>query len=152
MKRINFMNENNSQIIKANMSTDKSYCSIIPTSEEEKIKLFNALELCNAKINDEIGQIIKVKDVYVNEYPKVDKNTGETRTAHRTILFDENGKTHVTASNYFYISLMKLLTVWGEPSTWDKPKSIKITQKPVNNGLKALSLQVVSDSEQTVIE
>lgn len=146
------MNENNSQLVKANMSTDKSYCSIVPNSEEEKIKLFNALESCDAKLNDEVGQIIKVKDVYVNEYPKTDKNTGETRIGHRTILFDEDGKTHVTASNYFYISLMKLLTVWGEPTTWPKPKTIKITKKPVYNGMMALSLQVVNDAEQPVAE
>lgn len=146
------MNENNSQLMKANAPTDQSYCSIVTNTEEEKVKLFNALESCDARLNDEVGSIIYIRDVYINAYQKTDKQTGETHPAHRTILFDTDGKTHVTASNYFYVSLMKLMTVWGEPTTWEKPKAIKITKKPVNNGMMALSFQVVFDSEQPVAE
>lgn len=140
------MSENNSEIMKANVSMDNSYCSIVPSTQEEKVKLFNALEACDAKLNDEVGQILKIKDVYVNEYQKVDTNTGEPRKAHRTILFDENGKTHVTASNYFYISLMKLMSIWGDPSKWVEPMAVKITKKSVKNGMQALSLQIVTET------
>lgn len=139
------MEQNNSAIVKANANSNNVYCSIVPKTNEEKVQLFNALESCDVKINDEVGAVIKIKNVYIQEYEKIDTNTGEPRKAHRTILFDEDGKTHVTASNYFYIAIMKIISIWGEPNTWTEPITVKITKKPVKNGMQALSLQIVNE-------
>lgn len=141
---------NNSQIVKTNTNaTSDVYCSINPISQPEKIKLFNALEKCDFIINDEVGTEIKVKDVYIQEYDKIDTNTGEPRKAHRTILFDEFGKTHVTASNYLFISISKIFAIWGTPDTWSEPLTVKVVKRDVKNGRKALSLELVMPAEET---
>lgn len=136
---------NNSQIVKANSKdTAGVYCSITPKTQADKIKLFNALEKCDFVLNDEVGTVIKVKHAYIQEYDKVDTNTGEPRKAHRTIIFDEFDKTHVTASNYFYVALSKLFAIWGTPNTWSEPVTIKIVKKNVKNGRQALSFELVN--------
>lgn len=137
----------NSQIVKANSNaTSDVYCSINPQSQADKVKLFNALEKCDFVLNDEVGTVIKVKNVYIQEYDKVDTNTGEPRKAHRTILFDEFDKTHVTASNYLFVCISKIFAIWGTPDTWAEPLTVKVIKKPVKNGRAALSLELVSET------
>ena len=55
------------------------YCSKIVESEEEKKDLFNALESCDALLNDCVGQEIELKDIYVEEKEVVDDVTGEVK-------------------------------------------------------------------------
>lgn len=121
-----------------------TYCSIHPETIEDKKKLYNALENCDVVLNDIVGQKIKVKDVYIQEYPRTDKTTGEAiSNGHRVILFDEEGKSYVTASNYFFISLCKVLNAFGEPYSWKEPVEIEITKRPTKNGNQCLSLKLV---------
>ena len=61
------------------------YCSKIVESEKEKKELFNALETCDALLNDCVGQEIKIKDIYCEEKQVVDNETGEIKTKFRTI-------------------------------------------------------------------
>ena len=69
------------------------YCSKLVKTEEEKKQLFNALETCDALLNDCVGTEIELKDIYVEERQTVDEETGELKTKYRTILFDVNGQT-----------------------------------------------------------
>ena len=68
------------------------YCSKVAETEKEKKELFNALESCDALLNDCVGQEINIKDIYVEEKQVIDDATGEIKIKYRTILFDENGK------------------------------------------------------------
>lgn len=141
---------NNSQIVKSNSNqTSDVYCSMKAETQAQKVNLFNALEKCDFVLNDEVGQVIKLKHVYIQEYDKVDTNTGEPRKAHRTILFDEFGKTHVTASNYFFVCISKIFAIWGTPDTWSEPLTVKVVKKDVKNGRKALSLELVATESST---
>lgn len=124
--------------------SNKTYSSFKPKNTAERKKLFNALEKCDVVINDIVGHSIKVKDVIINEYPRKDKETGEEMSnGHRTILIDTEGKTYVTASNYFFIAIAKLLSTFGEPSVWETPMEIKIVKKVVKNGNQALGFELV---------
>lgn len=140
----------NNQVVKSENSpaivadtVNKSYCSFKPKTLEEKKHLFNALENCDVKLNDIVGQSIKVKNLYIQEYSRTDKNTGEPiSNGHRTILFDEAGKTYVTASNYFFVSIAKLLDAIGTPDTWEEPLEIEIVKRAVGDGKQCLSFKL----------
>lgn len=137
----------------ATVSNDrKVYCSITPTTNAEKAALFNALEACDYRLNDEVDKMLQIKNVYIQEYEKPDTTTGEMRKAHRTIIFDADGKTHVTASNYFYVSIAKIMDIWGTPDTWLEPLTVRVVKKPVNNNRYALSLQIVELDKTNTVE
>lgn len=140
--------DKNNALVKPN-DDRKVFCSIHPKSNAERVALFNALEQCDVRLNDEVGSEIDIKDVYIQEYEKPDTNTGELRKAHRTILFDVNGKTHVTSSNYFYVSMAKIMDVFGTPDQWDQPIRIKVVKKSVQNNRQALSLQIIETEKAT---
>lgn len=143
--------ENNALITtKENQSMDmiqgsnRVYCSVKAETIEAKKKLYNALESCDVIINDIVGQKIKIKDIYIQEFPRTNKETGEPMSnGHRVILFDDAGKTYVTASNYFFISLAKVVNTFGDPNTWDKPLEIEITKRPTKGGNNCLSFKLV---------
>lgn len=123
---------------------NNTYSSFKPKTTEERKKLFNALEKCDVVINDIVGHNIKVKDIIINEYPRKDKETGEEiSNGHRTILLDDQGKSYVTASNYFFIGIAKLIGQFGEPHEWEDPIEIKIMKKPLKNGNQALGFELV---------
>ena len=139
------MEENKSEIVKSSIiNTNSTYCSFRPKTDAERKQLFNASEKCDVVLNDIVGQEIEVKNVMINEYPRIDKVTGEKMSnGHRTIIFDKNGKSYVTASNYFFIALGKLLATFGEPSEWENPLKLKIVKKDVKDGKKALGFELV---------
>ena len=119
----------------------KTISTIKGETVEEKKKLYNAIQNCDVRINDIVGQTITVKDIYVREYEKKDLDeNGNPRIGHTTILFDEAGKTYVTASNYFFNAITQILVSVGN---LDTPIKIKIIKKPTKNGTESLSAQWV---------
>ena len=139
----------NSLAIFNEKTSNRSYCSIKPDTDEDKIKIFNSLGNCDYVLNECEGKVIKLKDVYIAEYDTKDKETGEPRKGHRTVLFDENGQTYITLSNYFAYSLLQLLNTFGDPTTWEKPLLIQITKKQ-NGNQKGASLGFKLVKEDTV--
>lgn len=117
-----------------------AYSSIKADTQEEKIKLLNALDNCDFLLNDVAPVEFELKDVYINTYEK--EIDGELKKKYRTILFDKDGKSYVTTSSYFYYSLAKMLAVLGTPDKWENPIKIEIFKKQVKNGNKALSLKI----------
>ena len=119
------------------------YCSKIAESEKEKKELFNALESCDALLNDCVGQEIKIKDMYVEEKQIIDDESGEIKTKYRTILFDENGQTYATGSYGIYNVLKKIVQIYGLPETWEKPLKVKVAKRPIGNGKQSLTLTLM---------
>ena len=134
--------ENNEMTI-FNGSNQKVYCSKIVKTVEEKKDLFNALEQCDALLNDCVGQEIAIKDLYIEEKQVVDEETGELKTKFRTILFDENGQTYATGSYGIYNVLRKIVGIYGTPETWENPIKVKVTKKPIGNGKQSLTLTLI---------
>ena len=119
------------------------YCSKVAETEKEKKELFNALESCDALLNDCVGQEINIKDIYVEEKQVIDDETGEIKTKYRTILFDENGQTYATGSYGIYNILKKIVQIYGLPESWEKPLKVKVAKRPIGNGKQSLTLTLM---------
>lgn len=119
------------------------YCSKVAETEKEKKELFNALESCDALLNDCVGQEINIKDIYVEEKQVMDDETGEIKTKYRTILFDENGQTYATGSYGIYNILKKIVQIYGLPESWEKPLKVKVAKRPIGNGKQSLTLTLI---------
>ena len=118
-----------------------SYSSIKADSEEDKIKLLNALENCDFVLNDLAPTEIAVKDVFIQPYEKKTED-GDVKQKYRTILFDTEGKSYITTSSYFFFTLSKIFNVLGTPDKWSKSYTFEIFKKPMKSGNKALSVKV----------
>ena len=122
---------------------NKIYCSIVAETEESKKQLFNALETCDALLNDCVGQEIDIKDIYVEEREITDEETGEVRPKYRTILFDANGQTYATGSYGIFNIVKKIVSIYGLPNTWENPVKVKVSKRPIGNGKQSLTLTLI---------
>ena len=118
-------------------SHPNSYCSIKPTTTEEKKALYNMMNSSDERLADCINQVIKVKDLYI-ESVEVKNEEGITSIAPRIILMDTEGRTYASVSVGIYNSLRKLIQVFGEP-TWPDGIAVKVVQHTKGNR-KMLSL------------
>ena len=122
---------------------NKVYCSKTATNEKEKKELFNALESCDALLNDCVGQEIEIQDIYVEEKEVIDDETGELKTKFRTIIFDKSGQTYATGSYGIFNIMKKIIQIYGLPDTWEKPIKVKVAKRPIGNGKQSLTLTLV---------
>ena len=121
---------------------NRTYCSKVVEKEEDKKDLFNALETCDALLNDCVGQEINIKDVYCEEREVADEDTGEIKKKYRTILFDVSGQTYATGSYGIFNIMRKLFTIYGMP-TWENGVKVKVAKRPIGNGKSTLTLTLV---------
>ena len=119
------------------------YCSKLAETEKEKKELFNALETCDALLNDCVGQEINIKDIYCEEKQVVDNETGEIKIKFRTIIFDESGQTYATGSYGIFNILKKIVSIYGLPTSWEKPLKVKVAKRPIGNGKQSLTLVIM---------
>lgn len=136
------VNENKGELTLFSGIKQNVYCSKVAETEKEKKELFNALESCDALLNDCVGQEIKLKDMYVEEKQVIDE-TGEIKTKYRIILFDENGQTYATGSYGIYNVLKKIVQIYGLPENWEKPLKVKVAKRPIGNGKQSLTLTLI---------
>lgn len=132
--------ENENKLTLFSSVQNKTYCSKVAETQEEKKELFNALEKCDALLNDCVGEEIALKDVYCEEINKPDEETGEIKTTYRTILFDENGQTYATGSYGIYNVMKKIFAIFGLPDTWTEAVHVEVAKRPIGNGKSSLTL------------
>lgn len=125
-----------------NGNGNRTYCSKMVEKEEDKKGLFNALETCDALLNDCVGQEINIKDVYCEEREVTDEETGEIKKKYRTILFDVSGQTYATGSYGIFNIMKKLFAIYGQP-TWENGVKVKVAKRPIGNGKSTLTLTLV---------
>ena len=143
MEENKIMENKENEIMLFNEVKQNVYCSKVAETESEKKELFNALESCDVLLNDCVGEEIAIKDVYVEEKKVIDDETGEVKTKFRTILFDEDGKTYATGSYGIYNVLKKIFTIYGLPTSWDKPLKVKVAKRPIKDGKQSLTLTLM---------
>lgn len=116
--------------------------------------LFNLDSNVDYKLNDCIGETIKVKDYVIKLFEKdmkepiVDEVTGEViqdkEYKRVTIIIDDKGKSYVTASKMFNIQFLKAISYFGENAIKEDGIIIKIKNVPVkNSNNKALGFELV---------
>ena len=137
-------------------SKDKEmFCTMDLDEKESRVKLYNSLQECDVKINDIKGSEIEVVDVFVEKKEVAerdektdeviyDEETGEvkTKTRFRTILFDKEGKTYVSAAYGVYNSLRQIIPIFGNPSK-ENPITVKVGTRKLRSGKESLILVVV---------
>lgn len=107
---------------------------------------------CDYKINDCVGQNLRVVDVVIKEFerdleePVVDENGEVVQDKERkmvTILLDEQGKTYVTASKIFTLQMKRFIETFGV-DVIKKGLEIKIVNKKVaNSNNKSLGFELI---------
>ncbi len=116
-------------------------------------KIFNLGVSVDCKINDCIGEKIRVKEVLIRRYTKplaeaiVNEETGEVKdyeTSVSCVLVDDNGKSYATGSKTFTYNLINYLTTCGGASILETAGiEIQIINVTTPNGNKALSFKLL---------
>lgn len=104
------------------------YCSMRPKTQEEKVKLYNAMNNPEKRLADCINEVITVKDVYVEAVNCTNRETGETQVCPRVVLIDDNGVGYQCVSIGIFSALKKIFAIFGEPNEWDAPLRLKVKQ------------------------
>jgi hypothetical protein len=133
----------------------KSYYSMKPSTDKEKIALFNAINKPNHRIKDFVNKPILVKDVLL-EMVTLKQTDGDDKDMvviddegnpiekemPRIILIDVNGESYQCVSVGVFSAVKRIIQFFGEP-TWDKGiKIIPTTVSVGNKGWSALTLEL----------
>lgn len=123
------------------------------TNIQDKKVLFNLDAGVDCKINDCVGEKIRVKDVLIKKFykplkePIIDEETGEiikdTEITMSCVLVDDMGKSYATGSKSFAIQMMNLLCDWGEDSLKEGIEIEIIKKQIANSQNKALGFKLV---------
>lgn len=107
---------------------------------------------CDFKINDCVGQDLRIVDVVIKEFerdleePIVDEQGEVVQDKERkmvTILLDEQGQTYVTASKIFTLQMKRFIETFGV-ETIKNGLEIKIVNKKVpNSNNKSLGFELI---------
>ena len=125
-----------------------SYCSFVPTNDEEKAYLYNAQNNTPNRVKDSIGETIKLKHVYVEAVHLTNRETGEMQAAPRIVLIDESLNSFQCVSIGIYSAIKKIFAIYGTPDKWKKPLSVKIKQ--INKGAdrSILTLDIITNNKK----
>lgn len=122
-----------------NVNTNETYMSFNATTQDEKIRLYNAINVPDYKLSDFINRDINVRDVIImgveinREANPFDKSDGdavdERRKANRVILIDMDGKSYAATSDGISNAVRTLMSVFGSLHFED---GLTVTVKQVN--------------------
>lgn len=115
--------------IVADMTTRQlQYCSVTVETDEDKAKLFNAMNNPDERLADCINKTINVKDLFIEVVNCTNEETGEITACPRIVLIDDKMKSYQAVSLGIYSALKKIIGIFGEPKTWKKPLSMEVKQ------------------------
>ena len=135
----------------ANASKVKVFTSLDVTDTKAIFNLEN--KEADFKINDCVGQSIRMVDVYIKTFerkmkePEVDEETGEivkdTEYKKVCVIIDDQGKSYVTASKIFTMEMMNYLALFGIDKIHEGVE-IKFINKAIkNSNNKALGFELL---------
>lgn len=123
-------------------TAQQQFCSMKATTDEEKAKLYNAMNNPDERLGDKINMQIKAKDLYVEVVNCTNAETGEVTPCPRIVIIDDKGKSYQCVSVGIFSALKKIIQVYGAP-TWTKPITLEVKQ--ITKGeRKMLTLNVVA--------
>lgn len=134
----------------------KEFTSLNPNDEADMDMLLASDSNADYKLADEVGKKITVIGVKATESEKADYNeeTGEefTRIKHTLMLFDNEGKSHVTGSNACYKSFERIIALKRALPTRDKPMTLEVIEVPAQTkGHNFIKLKFVPEVKNTPI-
>lgn len=109
------------------------FCSMQAEDNQSRVTLFNA---CSnpEKISSMIGKQIKMIHFFVEVITTVSEQSGEQVNVPRVVLIDEKGKGYQGVSLGLYNSVKRIVTMFGLPSTWEKPHTVEVQQVELKQG------------------
>ena len=111
-----------------------SYCTMVPTNEEEQDILFTAMNNPEMRISDCINLEIEIAHVFVEVvYCESNNNPGTKEPCPRVVLIDTNGVGYQAVSLGIYSAVKKMLDTYGvldkdNVKRLPKPKKFKVVQ------------------------
>lgn len=130
------------QLTTLNNFENGSYSSIKIKSQDDLKRVYNALETCDKLLNDCVGEEIDIKDIYIESFISKHDNT-EGNVKYRTILFADDGTTYVTTAYGVFNALRKIVSMYGEPSTWETPLKVQVVKRSIGHGKETLTLKLI---------
>lgn len=123
-------------------SAQTSFSSLTAETDDEKAKLFNAINNPEKRLADCINMTIKAKDLYIEVVNCTNEETGEVTPCPRIVIIDEKGVSYQAVSLGIYSALKKVIQIFGTP-TWHNPIALEVKQ--VTKGQrKMLTLNIVT--------
>jgi len=92
-------------------------------------------------LDDNIGKIINLKDVVVQQIEMADQATGELRSQPRITLIDADGSSYHVISGVVFKDLKNFFGILGMPATWPAPLPI-VAEKSAAKVGKFISLKI----------
>ena len=120
-----------------------SYCSMAAVDARAKVALYNAISKPE-KIKKIINIPIKLAHIYIDAISIRDQQTGAYITVPRIILIDDKANGYQAVSMGMYESVKRLIQMFGEPSDWNKPLTVKVIQVDLKHG-QTYNLETVFD-------
>ena len=133
-------------------SNRKEFTSLNLNDDRDNDMLLASDSNADYKLADEVGKQIKVIGVKATESEKTEYNeeTGEelNRVKHTLMLFDEDGKSHVTGSNACYKSFERIVAVKRFLPTREKPMTLEVIEVPAQTkGHNFIKLKYVPENK-----
>lgn len=140
--RINRFEDEGFSLVMDMTTAQTQFCSMKAETDEEKAKLFNAMNNPDERLSDSINKQIKAKDLYIEVVQCTNEETGEVTSCPRIVIIDDKGKSYQCVSIGIYSALKKVIQVYGAP-TWETP--VKLEVKQITKGArKMLTLNVIA--------
>lgn len=94
---------------------NERFISFLPETQEDRAKLYNAINSNNGKVSELINKEIKLADVMIESItiPVQDGEPGEMMDCYRSILILDDGTSYGTISNGIRMALQNLAVVFG---------------------------------------
>ena len=112
-------------------------------SRASQIKIYNAINKADKKLDDHKGEVLEIKDVVAHGVTLVDENSGEVVECTRIVLSDKKGEGYESISVGIYSSLQKIFAIVGMP-TWSEPVKMKCIEQKTRKGFKTLTLELIA--------
>lgn len=125
-----------------------AFTSLDVTTAAGKKKLYNITNRPDHNISDYINKDIRVKDIYVDVNPRMNKdkdseNYGVMEDKPRTVLIDENGESYIAGVSIgVFQAVREILRIFGTPDTWSEPLTVRPVTVRAPKG-NMLSLEIV---------
>lgn len=125
-------------------SSNNSFCSLNPKTQEDKIKFYNSISAPDKKLGDMINMDIMMRHVYAEECTYSDKQTGEVQPGVRIVIIDDSGASYNTSSIGIYNSLSRIFQIFGTPQTWKSAMKVRVKQITPSDDKRVLTLELVA--------
>lgn len=119
----------------------RKYYSFIPETTQDQLRLYNALNDQTNKIvtplKNMIGEKLTIKNVFMNPYESLDRNTGELTYGVTTSIENADGAFFATSSKSVYYSLINMFESFGYPNTDSyNHLEVEVTGTKMPNGVQ----------------